>query len=713
MRSASIPDYSEIISAVKYGSGSASGGDGGRVPVTFKMLNPRDMYTEHNFARLVGMSGMIDLMTQQYIVPRNNPTAYTRPLMNILMPNFLLYGPAGTGKTEIIQSLAVEMGVIMIQLSATELHSQYQGETKNRFGDLLKQCERVIAALPEGNKFVIVFIDEADVLLSKPQSKENEDLDIVEVFKEAVGVGIPDQARRPKGVIWVAATNRPGAIMDIGILGRFSLKRYVGYPYERKRATRLYMLLTQLRKIEIDSCSGIKVNWDSMVHGQRDGKLMHDMELSLWFLTPRELSVVTSEILSRLPRNPLKLNKYRYYVIPRTLATQWDAHVAAEQLPKLREGGVAEMGDDVVVPDRKQTEFYLANGIERLCEVNLGGDDCCLEPVDPDRPKSVIEDMLPMFSFEDVKAQHPELLNRIHWGVITFEDVERGIIESRVSTSLTWDALSSFYNYAKYHTKDTAGLNDIMLTMMLGHPEQHFLTQKFQMRAQSKLPKWPISSNPEIYADVSSWSPENIQSATVFELLLSSKADINQPMFPVAPARAPVDINSIADYSDVVRRLQSDVQLSGRALLPILSSGDINSHMASPSIQGFINDMVQDVAVKLAEAGVPQRPDMSIQTIKGDIESVFRRLEKLDGYQMVGAILAQRSAIVAMLAEDYQNMWDVYTHHHIPQFVRNGSRWIWDQGLLAAAGLTPAVPVLAGVPDDEGPRKKGKKKGGY
>ena len=112
----------------------------------------------------------------------------------------LLVGPPGTGKTLTARSLAKVLGVNYIPIVGPEIISKYYGEAETRLRQVFEKAAKSAPCL--------IFIDEIDALVPNRANVEGE----VEKRLVAQLLGLMDGFAETKGVIVLAATNRPDAI---------------------------------------------------------------------------------------------------------------------------------------------------------------------------------------------------------------------------------------------------------------------------------------------------------------------------------------------------------------------------------------------------------------------------------------------------------------------------------------------------------------------
>ncbi|GBN32571.1 Nuclear valosin-containing protein-like, partial [Araneus ventricosus] len=124
-------------------------------------LTPK--YSTVNFDNIGGMDKVLNKilrMFMHYKVLRLYKETDISPVSGIL-----LHGPPGCGKTYLAHAIAGEIGVPIIQVSATELVRGISGESESMIRDVFA------AALATGR--CILFIDEIDAICRKRETNEN------------------------------------------------------------------------------------------------------------------------------------------------------------------------------------------------------------------------------------------------------------------------------------------------------------------------------------------------------------------------------------------------------------------------------------------------------------------------------------------------------------------------------------------------------------
>lgn len=154
------------------------------------------------------------------------------------LPNVLLYGPGGTGKTMVAKKMAEESNFSYVQMSGGDL-AQYikRGEHVTELNKLMKYAK---------GKPTILFIDEAESLFrDREKMDRSELLELQNAFLNHTGT-------QSKNLMIIAATNRMEDL-DEAILSRMHYKIHIGPPALKERQQILSQYVSHFfSKKEID-----------------------------------------------------------------------------------------------------------------------------------------------------------------------------------------------------------------------------------------------------------------------------------------------------------------------------------------------------------------------------------------------------------------------------------------------------------------------------
>ncbi|HEY9617693.1 MAG TPA: AAA family ATPase [Microcoleaceae cyanobacterium] len=157
---------------------------------------PADAVPPVSLQGIGGMTEIIRELRELVELPLKRPDVL-RSLGLEPATGVLLVGPPGTGKTLTARALAKELDANYIAIVGPEIMGKYYGEAEARLRGLFQKAARSAPC--------IIFIDEIDSLAPDRTSVEGE----VERRVVAQLLGLMDGFAKTKGVIVLAATNRP------------------------------------------------------------------------------------------------------------------------------------------------------------------------------------------------------------------------------------------------------------------------------------------------------------------------------------------------------------------------------------------------------------------------------------------------------------------------------------------------------------------------
>lgn len=174
------------------------------------------------FSAIAGMDKLKRLVKEGFINVLMNPEKAEQ--YGISVPNILLYGPPGCGKTYFAEKMAEEIGINFMKIGPDDLSSTFVHGTQKRIGEIFHKAEVQAPTL--------LFLDEFDCMVPKRSGDPNRQYmtDEVDEFLTVLN----DTAKR--GVYVIAATNHPENI-DSSVLrtGRIDEKIYVPMPDKEAR----------------------------------------------------------------------------------------------------------------------------------------------------------------------------------------------------------------------------------------------------------------------------------------------------------------------------------------------------------------------------------------------------------------------------------------------------------------------------------------------
>lgn len=168
---------------------------------------------EKGFSDLVGLAPeIIDIADEIKIYDAAHEIYRAKPI--------LLYGPSGTGKSSIAESIAYETGWAFYPISASRLITAYQGSGPKQIRELFKKAS-------SSERGAIVFIDEIDAIANNKSSSDHNEV-------QSTLYAIHDELDKLKGnILCFVATNYLEKI-PAPLLGRFS-RIYIGLPNREQR----------------------------------------------------------------------------------------------------------------------------------------------------------------------------------------------------------------------------------------------------------------------------------------------------------------------------------------------------------------------------------------------------------------------------------------------------------------------------------------------
>lgn len=202
------------------------------------------------FDSIAGLVDCKQAINEALVYPTKFPQLFQQ---NGIKPwgGMLLFGPPGTGKTQLGRAVATEIKSSFFAVSATTILDKWVGQSEKNVVRLFDAANR--------NAPSIIFIDEVEALMSERSSRsESSDVNdrVLTVFLQCID-GITS---KHGGVFLMAATNFPEKI-DTAMLRRFEKRIYVPLPDAHARA--------HIFKIEMKSVNTTLSDQDYTALGDR------------------------------------------------------------------------------------------------------------------------------------------------------------------------------------------------------------------------------------------------------------------------------------------------------------------------------------------------------------------------------------------------------------------------------------------------------------
>ena len=261
-------------------------------------------YGDADFKSFDELGGMDDIKQalQENVIDIWNPEIRQALLANkrSLPGGVILEGPAGTGKTTIIETLAREMDIPLFKMNYSQEGNEYIHGVSRNVTDIFNRLalqSRII------KKPVMLFFDEAEKFF--PRHAERHQVEEVNTYIELMNTAAA------AGIILVAATNHIDQVNQeiTGNPRRMGTVIHVGYPDLENRKSLFGKLLANLPIIHGDISKEIIAEYAELTDGLSIGKIVDMVDKAITQavktkinITPESLKKVLAEKAPTLVR---------------------------------------------------------------------------------------------------------------------------------------------------------------------------------------------------------------------------------------------------------------------------------------------------------------------------------------------------------------------------------------------------------------------------
>jgi len=202
-------------------------------------IKRRKPFSKRVLSQLKGINSVIERLRVEVIYPFHDILDSPSYIDQKPIGGVLLYGPSGTGKTEIAHAMADDLNIPFVRLDLESIGSRYAHETAMNIAKKFSE-----AASHTGG--ALLFIDEIDAIAGHRSGMNTHDKENVNALLQEL-----DPKKRPPHVLVVAATNYISEL-DTAVLrsGRFDTKIAVPPP---DATGRFELLAHRVKNLHTDS----------------------------------------------------------------------------------------------------------------------------------------------------------------------------------------------------------------------------------------------------------------------------------------------------------------------------------------------------------------------------------------------------------------------------------------------------------------------------
>lgn len=226
-----------------------------------------------NFSHVFGLADAKQALSEALVYPFTYPHWYTgdrRPWRSVL-----LFGPPGTGKTQLADALAGEVSARFFSVSSSDIISAWSGESEKLVKELFLQARKSVSQRS------VIFIDEVDSLCRNRSQSEQESTRRIKT-ELLIQLNALDRDGA-SGVYLLCATNCPWEL-DSAFLRRFQKRIYVPLP---DTEARVGILKSKMSKTKLAD----DINWEELGQWTEglSGSDLGDLAQEVLFVPVRQL----------------------------------------------------------------------------------------------------------------------------------------------------------------------------------------------------------------------------------------------------------------------------------------------------------------------------------------------------------------------------------------------------------------------------------------
>jgi SpoVK/Ycf46/Vps4 family AAA+-type ATPase len=176
------------------------------------------------------------LLKEIIAMPIKNPELFSVGILKESVSGVLLFGPPGTGKSLLAKAVANECNASFLAINLASIFEMWVGEGEKNIKGLFSLARKLSPC--------VIFLDEVDALLQSRSISLHARSGQLEVFNEFMMEWDGINSELNRGVIIMAATNRPFALDD-AVLRRLPRRILIDLPDEQARLKILQILLKE------------------------------------------------------------------------------------------------------------------------------------------------------------------------------------------------------------------------------------------------------------------------------------------------------------------------------------------------------------------------------------------------------------------------------------------------------------------------------------